>query len=161
MAQDGSLDLSAGDAAEKGDKQVAVPENWPSDVQYLSSHSVPSSALPHRLALHLCTAPKQSHDFHPAQIRLHQWTCIREITPDTPFQPAFGSHLDTHPTLGQFGLFAQREIPPHTLVVLYLGEVHLASDEDAQSRYDAAVESEDGIRCGIDATRAGNEARCE
>jgi hypothetical protein len=162
MTQDGSsTSTTKTPPSGEKDEEAAVPENWPKDVQYLSSHSIPSSTLPHSLTLHLCTAPKQSHEFHPDQIRLHEWTRIKVIDQDTPFQPAFDSKLDTHPTLGQFGLFARKGIPPHTLVLLYLGQVHLASDEDAQSRYDAAVESDDGTRCGIDATRAGNEARCE
>jgi hypothetical protein len=138
-----------------------LPDQWPKEVQYLASHSLPSQGLPFHLSLHLCTAPKISHEVHPDQIRLQEWTKIRFITDTTPFQPAFGSDLRTHPTLGQCGLFAKKDIPPHTLVVPYLGHVHLTSDEDAESRYDAAIESDDGTKLGIDATRAGNEARCE
>jgi hypothetical protein len=96
---------------------------------------------------------------HPSRSRSKAWTTIRLITASTPFQPAFQSDLQTHPTLGQYGLFAQRDIPSNTLVVPYLGQVHLASLEDAESRYDAAIDSDDGTRCGIDATMAGNEAR--
>ncbi|UZJ57108.1 hypothetical protein CBS101457_006428 [Exobasidium rhododendri] len=69
------------------------------------------------------------------------------------------SDLDAHPALSQFGLFAAKDIPPHTLVVPYFGHVHLISEEDPDSRYDAAIESDDGTRLGIDATRAGSEAR--
>jgi len=138
-----------------------LPDEWPKEVQYLASKSIPSLNLPHQLSLHLCTAPKVTHELHPGKTRLHDWTKIQLITEETPFQPAFESDLTTHPTLGQCGLFAKRDIPPHTLVVPYLGHVHLASDEDAESRYDAAIQSDDGIRLGIDATRAGNEARCE
>lgn len=154
-------------AAPESEKVVAeevavdVPQDWPADVVYLANHSVPSESLVPSLALHLCTAPKASHEIHPAQTRSRRWTTIRVITEDTPFQAAFGSSLTTHPTLGQRGLFAGRDIPPHTLVVPYLGEVHLASEEDAESRYDAAIGSDDGVKLGIDATRAGNEARCE
>lgn len=145
----------------KDEEGSTTPQNWPQDVQYLSSHSIPSDNLPENLTLHLCNAPKITHDFHPSHVRKQNWTCIKEITKETPFLPAFGSDLTTHPTLGQNGLFASRDIPPHTLVVLYLGVVHLASEEDPQSRYDAAIEADDGIRYGIDATNAGNEARCE
>ena len=159
-----SSDRSAGKTvAGQGEKDTAAPDlphGWPSDVVYLASHSMPAEGLPAFLCLHLCTAPKPSHPSHPAQARARAWTEIRLVTAQTAFQPAYGSSLTTHPTLGQFGLFARRDIPPHTLVVPYLGHVHLASEEDASSRYDAAVESSDGIRLGIDATRAGNEARC-
>lgn len=145
---------------EKDTTAPDLPHGWPSDVMYLASHSMPVEGLPASLCLHLCTAPKPSHPSHPAQARARAWTEIRLVTAQTAFQPAYGSSLTTHPTLGQFGLFARRDIPPHTLVVPYLGRVHLASEEDASSRYDAAVESSDGVRLGIDATRAGNEARC-
>lgn len=138
-----------------------IPEHWPEDVRYLDSHSIPSATLPAHLVLHLCTPPKQTNEFHPSQVRIHEWTRIKEIFQCTPFQPAFESTLTCHPTLGQFGLFARRNIPPHTLVVPYLGQIHLASEEDAESRYDAAVEADDFTKCGIDATNAGNEARCE
>jgi hypothetical protein len=79
--------------------------------------------------------------------------------------PAYGSELTHHPALGQYGLFAQRAIPPRTLVVPYLGLVHLAGDEDGdedpESQYDAAIQASDGTRLGIDATKMGSEARCE
>jgi hypothetical protein len=143
------------------EEESDTPENWPQDVEYLSNHSIPSETLPQDLILHLCTSPKITHELHAAQIRKQKWICIRKITEDTPFQPAFGSDLNSHPTIGQNGLFAHRDIPPHTLVTLYLGMVHLASEEDPQSRYDAAIEADDGTRCGVDATVAGNEARCE
>ena len=139
------------------------PENWPSDVKYLPNHSIPSSGLmtASNLQLHLCTAPKITHEYHPVQARSQGWTMVKLITEETPFRPAFGSVLQSHPTVGQYGLFARREIPPHTLVVPYLGCVHLTSEEDSESRYDAAIQADDGTRCGIDATQAGNEARCE
>lgn len=138
-----------------------IPEHWPKDVIYLESHSIPAGILPLDLDLHLCTAPKQTNEFHPFQVKSHKWTCIKEITKNIPFQLAFESTLTCHPTLGQFGLFALRDIPPNTLVILYLGQVHLASQEDVESRYDAAIEADDSTKCGIDATKAGNEARCE
>lgn len=148
------------DLVECSDELEELPENWPRDVVYLSSHSIAAPNLPPELCLHLCTSPKPSHDVHPAQARIHRWTHIQLITVQTTFQPAFASELTTHPTLGQFGLFARRDIPPNTLVVPYFGQIHLASEEDAESRYDAAIESDDCTRLGIDATRAGNEARC-
>lgn len=146
---------------ETRDDLFDAPEGWPQGVSYLATSSVASANLPLHLQLHLCTAPKAGHDCHPFQSRKNAYTVIQLITNETPFQPAFGSELQSHPTVGQYGLFARRDIPPNTLVVAYLGHVHLAEGEDPQSRYDAAIEAEDGTRCGIDATQAGSEARCK
>lgn len=140
------------------------PSHWPEGVVYLGWHSQPSNKLPSKHHLTFCVAPRLTHELHPSQIRACQWTEVRTITSDTAFIPAFGSSLTTHPAIGQCGLFAKRTIPPRTLVVPYYGLVHLAGDEegdeDAESRYDAAIEAEDGTKLGIDATRMGTEARC-
>lgn len=140
------------------------PPHWPEGIVYLGWHSQPSRKLHEIHHLTFCVAPRLSHEAHPSQIRARQWTEVRRITSSTAFIPAFGSTLTTHPAVGQCGLFAKKTIPPRTLVVPYYGLVHLAGDEeedeDAESRYDAAIEADDGTKLGIDATLMGTEARC-
>jgi hypothetical protein len=143
------------------DELSDTPPNWPSDVEYLADHSIPTALLPPHLALHLCTAPKHNNDLHPRQIRARRWTRIQLITEETSFHPAFESTVEAHPALGEMGLFAERDIPPNTLIVPYLGLVHTIGEEDAGSRYDAAITGDDGTMLGIDATLSGSEARCE
>ncbi|SCV73466.1 BQ2448_7392 [Microbotryum intermedium] len=79
-----------------------------------------------------------------------------------------------HPARGQFGLFANAKIPPRTWIRDYLGVVHPEQDVDPTSDYDLCLaripivkesSKEDGSvllryeTIGIDATKAGNEAR--
>lgn len=149
------------------------PPNWPAEIEYLSSSCLPSSQLPHAIALTLCTAPSTSSPFHPVQLRKRNLVAIVPITPKTPFVPAYGSSLDHHPAQGQCGLFARCDLEPDTLIVPYLGRAHLSvpPDQDDESQYDASISvsppasaqegENDGevVRCGIDATHCGNEAR--
>lgn len=167
--RDGEHGLSAAASRSKAEQDdglahYCAPPHWPQDVFFLASHSQPSRLLPRAHHLTFCVAPRSTHAAHPCQVRARGWTVVRPITSSTPFHPAYGSTLDTHPALAQHGLFARIDIPPRTLVVPYLGMVHLAGhhegDEDAHSRYDASIEADDGTRLGIDATRMGSEARC-
>lgn len=159
-----SIDRNLDNLARSADN-ILPPPHWPEGVVYLGWHSQPSSKLPSVHHLTFCIAPRLAHECHPSQIRARQWTEVRTITASTAFIPAFGSDLTTHPAIGQCGLFAKKTIPPRTLVVPYYGLVHLAGDEegdeDAESRYDAAIEADDGTKLGIDATHMGTEARCE
>lgn len=174
---------------EKTSDVTLPPPGWNNEVAFLASHSQPSDKLPGRLAVQLCVAPRPSHPCHPFAVRAHGWTSVRPVTESTPCRALHhstgggggtarhgkGSHSNGsvgdvdrrkpqcfHPALGQKGLFAQRDIPPRTLVVPYMGRAHLtqSDDEDPDSRYDAAIVV-DGTRCGIDATHMGSEARCE
>jgi hypothetical protein len=65
--------------------------------------------------------------------------------------------LASHPACHQSGLFASRNLPPSSLIIVYLGLVHGASDTDHSSSYDLGVDASLGI--GIDAQKMGNEAR--
>jgi SET domain-containing protein len=64
----------------------------------------------------------------------------------------------SHPAHGQHGLFATKKIPPQTLIVEYIGEVH--SDERPTSDYDISLyRFPGGENVGVDAATMGNEAR--
>ncbi|KKY27255.1 putative set domain-containing protein [Phaeomoniella chlamydospora] len=63
----------------------------------------------------------------------------------------------THPAFDEFGLFANRHLPPDTFILFYLGFVHGTEDVDETSNYDLSLDAQQGI--GIDATKMGNEAR--
>lgn len=153
------------EALVRSGENLLSPSHWPKGVLYLGWHSQPSNKLSQKHQLTFCIAPRITHEAHPSQIRAHQWTEVRSITSSSSFVPAFGSTLTCHPAVGQCGLFAKKMIPPRTLVVPYYGLVHLAGeeegDEDVESRYDAAIEADDGTKLGIDATCMGTEARCE
>lgn len=150
----------------KMQEDYQIPKYWPSGITFLPCSSQPSEALPPELTLQLCVAPRSSHPAHPFSIRKCGWTEVRPITSSTPFKPAYQEASEQaafhHPALGQHGLFAKKDIPPRTMVVSYLGNVHLANqtDEDPHSCYDAAITVNEA-RLGIDATRTGSEARCE
>ncbi|KAL1951794.1 hypothetical protein VTO73DRAFT_943 [Trametes versicolor] len=81
-------------------------------------------------------------------------------SPHTP-KPLVTIQLITetsHPACGQYGLFAAKKIPPHTLILDYIGEVHC--DDRPDSDYDLSLyRTPDYISVGIDAQHAGNEAR--
>lgn len=75
------------------------------------------------------------------------WTQIRQI------------QERTHPAFGQLGLFAARKIPPNTMLLWYLGEVH--AEHRDNSDYDLSLfKTSGGINIGVDAQYMGNEARC-
>lgn len=64
----------------------------------------------------------------------------------------------SHPAHGQYGLFATKKIPPRTLILDYVGEVHC--DDRPASDYDLSLyRTSDHISVGVDAQSAGNEAR--
>lgn len=165
------------EAAVNEEEWDLAPFNWPSDVEWLASSCVASSLLPPAIVLQLCTAPSSSSPFHPRQLRKRNLVSIVPITPSTPFVPAYGSTLTQHPAQGQYGLFARCDLEPDTLLLPYLGKAHLSTpaDQDDESEYDASIsvvlqatssnlasvggEKSDTVRCGIDATHCGNEAR--
>ncbi|KAK0548543.1 hypothetical protein OC844_007013 [Tilletia horrida] len=156
-------------------KQNRQPANWPAGVAYLPDRCQPSALLPPHLAAAFCVPFPASTDTSAAasassssSISPLKDLMIRRITHDTPFQPHPLLQNKHHPALGQYGLFATRELPARTLVCPYLGVVHTEAETDEGSEYDAkvwakvgevpGVEGED-VGLGIDATHAGNLAR--
>ncbi|KAJ9649103.1 hypothetical protein H2199_001017 [Coniosporium tulheliwenetii] len=103
------------------------------------------------------TAPQLPKGWPPGLPYLIQPTYSLSLTPSTL------QRLRTHPpntpilTNGQYGLFAARDLPPDSFVLLYVGHVHGAEDADARSDYDLCLDGEMGV--GVDAARGGNEAR--
>lgn len=138
------------------------PVNWPNEVRYLNVCCVASPLLPGPQSSVFCRQVPKESPYHPAKLRALAWTSIRRINDKT------------HPAAGQCGLFAKKDIPPRTFVVPYLGEVHTEEESDEASNYDLRVfgpsvfysgdggpYSQYGVPLGIDATRAGCEARCK
>ena len=116
----------------------SVPAHWPSDISYLS---VPSYApsMPSSLV----------SDIRGSKPSLPTTPCarvsIRRIT------------AENHPAIGQYGLFAARNIPANSHICDYLGEVHC---EDRDSDYDLSLlRSQGGTNVGVDASQKGNESR--
>jgi SET domain-containing protein len=116
----------------------AIPSHWPPDVSYLTvpsyAPSMPSS---------LVSEVRGSRPSLPTPPCSH--VSIRRIT------------SKDHPAVGQYGLFATRNIAANSHICDYLGEVHA---EDRISDYDLSLlRSQGGINVGVDASRMGNEGR--
>ncbi|KAJ4303782.1 hypothetical protein N0V90_002683 [Kalmusia sp. IMI 367209] len=123
-----------------------LPQNWPPEMPYLrspyyskkltsdatSTLILPKSELPTGEVARIVTAPYSNV----------------KITPIG--DPA-------HPANGQYGLFANRHLPPASFILPYLGYVHDQMETDESSDYDLSLDREHGI--GVDASKMGNEAR--
>ena len=116
------------------------PPRWPPNLEYLAEpryHSSVSPQLRDVLAPSLTQHPRP-HAKPPV--------AIQSITDQS------------HPARGQFGLFAAKKIPPRTLILDYIGEVHC--DDRPGSDYDLSLyRSPEHGSVGVDAQSAGNEAR--
>lgn len=123
--------------------QRSLPQRWPSNLQYLDALNYHSSV--------------------PADIRSHINPSLQKTrkTGNHPSRPpvVIRPILEpSHPANGQCGLFATRKIPPRTLILDYLGEVH--GDDRPDSDYDLSLyRTQAGLSVGVDASRMGNEAR--
>ena len=118
------------------------PKNWPAHVQYMTVPYFHSSLSGDALSflkggrskgISLPSAPPSLGEVRPI------------VDP-------------SHPAHRQLGLFATKKIPPQTLIVEYIGEVH--SDERPTSDYDISLyHFPTGESVGVDAATMGNEAR--
>jgi hypothetical protein len=124
-----------------GTAMARPPKHWPTHVQYLTIPRFHSSVSSDALSF-LKGGSSKAVSLPPAPQSLG---VIRPIN-DT-----------SHPANGQYGLFAARKIPPRTLMVEYIGEVH--SDERPTSDYDISLYRFPVESVGVDATIMGNEAR--
>ncbi|KAI0757305.1 hypothetical protein C8Q80DRAFT_1215972 [Daedaleopsis nitida] len=119
------------------------PHHWPSNVQYLSQPRYHSSVPKH---IHDLVCPSST-----GQAR----------APASPQKSPVAIQLisdPSHPAHGQYGLFAAKKIPPRTLILDYIGEVHC--DHRPASDYDLSLyRTPDHVSVGVDAQAAGNEAR--
>ncbi|KAL2127984.1 hypothetical protein VTI74DRAFT_9874 [Chaetomium olivicolor] len=144
--------------------QAAVPVNWPSHIPYLTTPSYsPYLTSAHRGALRARPVdPSDPLPEIPRDLRPGPCPAVR-ITPITD---------PNHPACGQAGLFATRDLAPGSLILPYLGEVHIGtppfgraaqsssspSDYDyAKSDYDLWLDRDGDL--AVDAARMGNEAR--
>jgi hypothetical protein len=118
------------------------PKNWPPHVQYLTVPYFHSSVSGDALSflkggrskgISLPSAPPSLGEVRPI------------VDP-------------SHPAHRQHGLFATKKIPPQTLIIEYIGEVHF--DERPMSDYDISLyRFPGGENVGVDAAAMGNEAR--
>jgi hypothetical protein len=123
-----------------------VPKNWPKDVQYLDA-PVYHTSVPKEIVTQLRNSATISPQLPVVSASGTTWTQIRQI------------RTNAHPACGQLGLFAARKIPPNTMLLWYLGEVHMEPREG--SDYDLSLmKTNGGVNIGIDAQYMGNEARC-
>lgn len=125
---------------------VYTPSHWPSGLVFLealSYHpSVPQDIRAHIRGSHL----KISSVAAASAANARPLVAIRPISETS------------HPAHGQSGLFATKKIPPRTLIIHYLGEVHC--DDRPDSDYDLSLyRSPEGLSAGVDASRMGNEGR--
>lgn len=128
----------------------AVPKNWPENLPYLMTPAY--SASLNKTQLEAIRNKTSSSTLQLSEIprNLKPGPCsFVKITPI----------VDTrHPAHGQAGLFATRHLPPGSLILPYLGEVHSAGAEAHESSdYDLWLDRDADV--AIDASRMGNEAR--
>ncbi|KIW05655.1 uncharacterized protein PV09_03521 [Verruconis gallopava] len=121
----------------------AQPKGWPQDVQYLSAPSY-AQQMSKQTFMALHTKPNNAETI--AMVNGPSSNVeIRTIA------------VSTHPAYGQHGLFARKDLPPGSFILFYVGVVHTEEDSDCTSDYDLSLDRELGV--GIDAAKAGNEAR--
>src|ERR1700753_2535647 len=124
-------------------KSNTLPKAWPKEIMYLNS---------------LAYAPAITSEIRQA---LHRVPPDAIIIPDpsTPYSMVAIKRktLASHPAYNQNGLFASKNLPPSSFVILYHGFIHDSNDTDPSSSYDLSFDAELGV--GIDAQSMGNEAR--
>nr|GAT49714.1 predicted protein [Mycena chlorophos] len=116
------------------------PPNWPSTLHYLSQYRFDKSVDTSTRNFIINGTPDPNYA-RSKQVKV----LIQKIT------------QDNHPAKGQFGLFASRKIPPRQRILDYIGEVHC--DERPHSDYDLNLHRWPDKAVGVDACKAGNEAR--
>ncbi|KII93377.1 hypothetical protein PLICRDRAFT_101607 [Plicaturopsis crispa FD-325 SS-3] len=121
----------------------AKPSHWPKDIEYIKSSRFHASVSPEVRAHILGQVNGGQRDVD---------TGVRSLAVIRPIPPS------AHPAAGQYGLFAAKKIPPRTRILDYIGEVHC--DDRPASDYDLSLyRLQDGTSVGVDASKAGNEAR--
>jgi SET domain-containing protein len=122
---------------------LTEPKGWPSGIQYLHTPSY-SKHLSGDIVAALNDKPaseKTSSLAGGPSINV----AIRAI------------HSGEHPAHGQYGLFAAKNLPPDSVIIHYIGVIHGQDETDETSDYDLSLDRE--LKLGIDASKAGNEAR--
>ncbi|KAF2237355.1 hypothetical protein EV356DRAFT_496123 [Viridothelium virens] len=129
-----------------------LPKNWPPSLTYLSALSYTRT-----LPLDRLTSPRAS--LSPTDVILSPASpALVAPSPRVRILPIASA---VHPAHGQYGLFAAQQLPPDSLIVLYLGVAHWDSESDPGSNYDLSLDrgDEEGGGVSVDASVAGNEAR--
>jgi len=123
------------------------PINWPDDIEYLKQP-----------IYSILVNEKQIKALHTPTRASLEWPRINDISNENNVRI---SHVDdeNHPANGQNGLFATKDLPPSTVIILYNGKIHTneENDTDAESDYDLSIDRDLGL--SIDANKMGNEAR--
>lgn len=128
----------------------ALPENWPLDLQYITSPSYTTAV-----------SADQRRKFNMPTQSTVSWPKIGSTALTAPYTAVLIEPIlsITHPARGQHGLFATRSLAPDTFILPYLGQIHTndPSDTDETSDYDLSLDRD--MALSIDATNMGNEAR--
>ncbi|KAI8995390.1 SET domain protein [Trametes punicea] len=127
------------------------PAHWPDNVRYITEpqydHSVPKHILDFLRPSPDSMGPHPTPDHGPARPHPSKSIVVIQRISDP-----------SHPARSQYGLFAMKKIPPRTLILDYVGEVHC--DDRPTSDYDLSLyRTPDHVSVGVDAQYAGNEAR--
>ena len=124
-------------------RDARLPPRWPPHLTYLAQPRYHPS-VPSEVRAIIC--PSHTERIQPPHGPHRPPVAIQPISDPS------------HPAHGQYGLFAAKKIPPRTLILDYVGEVHC--DDRPDSDYDLSLyRTSDQISVGVDAQQAGNEAR--
>lgn len=130
---------------------LAVPENWPDDIEYLTEPTW-SDAITEEQRSKLTR--------RASEVETHCRVTSEQVA-RTPKACAITIITDEkHPARGQRGLFAAENLEPDQFIIIYQGHIHnnSLSDTDPRSDYDLSFDRE--IDLSIDAARSGNQSRC-
>ena len=133
-----------------GGQKNPVPKIWPDNITYLTTPAYSTRLTKAQLQGIRIKDISAGVDLPEIPRDLKSGPCLLvKITP---------IHDPQHPACGQAGLCAMRALPPGSLIVPYLGEVHPSSaSSHAQSDYDLWLLRTADV--AVDAARMGNEAR--
>lgn len=128
------------------------PIDWPTNVTYLR-RPTHSPNIPPDLLSTLNKPTKATSSFHKLG--------IADIPTPNPSVQISQVVPATHPAYPDSGLYATKHLPPSSLIIPYIGHIHLNTPEDTDpsSSYDISLDREIGAGISIDAASAGNEAR--
>lgn len=133
-----------------GQQKSPVPKNWPDTIIYLTTPAYSSRLNKAQLQAIRVNDISNNEDLPEIPRDLKPGPCaLVKITPINNPQ---------HPACGQAGLCATRALPPGSLIMPYLGELHPSSaSSHSQSDYDLWLSRTADV--AVDAARMGNEAR--
>ncbi|KAI9836876.1 MAG: hypothetical protein M1819_001041 [Sarea resinae] len=137
-----------------------VPKNWPSNITYLTTPRYSKALTAADYAAFRPARPCESSSTASPPPSQQPGLVLPQIPNQTPNPPVSITRITrpSHPAHTQYGLFATHDLAPGSFILPYVGVVHAAgADADPGSDYDLCLDGGRGI--GVDATRAGNQAR--